>query len=74
MKQFVKALSVDGEYFQHLICTFHCLSYEKIKAGVFNGPQIQTLVRDQGFTPTINDKEKAAWLSFVDVTKNFVGN
>ena len=40
MKQFVKALSVDGECFQHLICTFLCLSCEKIKAGVFNGPQI----------------------------------
>ena len=74
MKQFVKALSVDGESFQHLICTFPGFSFEKIKAGVFNGPQIRTLVRDQGFTQTMNDKEKAAWLSFVDNTKNFLGN
>ena len=74
MTQFFKALSVDGECFQHLICTFRGLSYNKIKAGVFNGPQIRTLVRDQSFTQTMNDKEKAAWLSFVDVTKNFLGN
>ena len=74
MKQFVKALNVDGECFQHLICTFSGLSHEKIKTVVFNGPQIRTLVRDQGFTQTMNDKEKAAWLSFVDVTKNFLGN
>ena len=72
MKQFVKALSVDGKCFQHLICTFPSLSSEKIKAGVFNGPQIRTLVLDQGFTQTINDTEKAAWLSFVDVTNNFL--
>ena len=74
MTQFVKALSVDGECFQHLICTFLGLLYNKIKAGVFNGPQIRTLVRDQGFTQTMNDKEKAAWLSFVNVTKKFLGN
>ena len=66
MKQFV--------CFQHLIYTFPGLSYEKIKAGIFNGPQIRTLVCDQGFTQTMNDKEKAAWLSFVDVTENFLGN
>ena len=74
MKQFVKALSVDGECFQHLICTFPGLSYKKIKGGVFNGPQIRTLVHDQGFPQTMNDKEKAARLSFVYVTKNFLGN
>ena len=63
---------MDGECLQHLICTFPGLSSEKIKAGVFNGPQIRTLVLDQGFTQTINDKEKAAWLSLVDVTNNFL--
>ena len=60
MKQFAKELSVDGKCFQHLICIFPGLSYKKIKAGVFNEPQIRTLVRDQGFTQTMNDKEKAA--------------
>ena len=62
---------MDGECFQPLIRTFPYLSYEKIKAGVFNGPQIRTLVHDQGFT--MNDKEGAARLSFGDVTKNFLG-
>ena len=55
-------------------CTFPGLSYEKIKAKVFDGPQICTLVRDQAFVLAINDKKKAAWLSFVDVTKNFLAN
>ena len=67
---------MDGECFQHILRTFPELCYEKIKAGVFDGPQIRTLVRDQAFVlvQTMNDKEKAAWLSFVDVMKNFLGN
>ena len=74
MKQFVKALRLDGECFQHLLHTFPGLSYEKIRAVAFDEPQICTLVRDQAFVPAMNDKEKAAWLSFVDVFKNFLGN
>ena len=74
MKQFVKALHLDGECFQHILCTFPGLSCEKIKAGVFDGPQIRALVRDQTFVRAVNDKEKAAWLSFVDIMKNFLGN
>ena len=74
MKQFVKALHLDGECFQHILCTFSGLSYEKIKAGVFDGPQIRTLVRNQAFVQAMNDKKKEAWLSFVDVMKNFLGN
>ena len=31
-------------------------------------------MRDQAFVQAINDNEKAAWLSFVDVMKNFLGN
>ena len=62
MKQFVKALHLDGECFQHILRTFPGLSYKKIKAGVFDGPQIRTLVRDQAFVQAMNDKEKAAWL------------
>ena len=49
IKQFVKALHLDGECFQHILRTFPGLSYEKIKAGVFDRPQIRTLVRDQAF-------------------------
>ena len=74
MKQFVKALLLDSECFQHILRSFPGLSYEKIKAEVFDGPQIRTLGRDQAFVQAMNDKEKAAWLSFVDVMKNFLGN
>ena len=60
MKQFAKALRLDGECFQHLLRAFPGLSYEKIKAGVFDGPQIRTLVRDQAFVQAMNHKEQAA--------------
>ena len=58
MKQFAKALRLDGNCFQHLLHTFS--GYEKIKARVFDGPEIHTLSRDQAFTQAMNDKEKAA--------------
>ena len=50
MKQFVKALSLDNECYQHIVYAFPGLSYEKIKAGVFDGPQIRILVRDQSLS------------------------
>lgn len=74
MKQFVKALNTDGECFQYIVSAFPALSLEKIKAGVFDGPQIRTLVRDEEFVNKMNDKEKAAWVSFVEVIQNFFGN
>ncbi|XP_066448063.1 uncharacterized protein [Eleutherodactylus coqui] len=74
MKQFVKALSRESECFQHLVFAFPALGFEKIKASVFDGPQIRTLIRDEEFARKMNEEEKAAWLSFVAVTKNFLGN
>ena len=50
------------------------LPFEKIKGGVFNGPQTQALVPDQEFTRKMNDKERTAWFSFVVVMANFLSN
>lgn len=74
MKQFVKALNTNGKCFQYLIYAFPKLSYDKIKAGVFDGPQIRLLVRDKKFVEVMNNQEKVAWLSFVAVIQNFLGN
>ncbi|KAK4327299.1 hypothetical protein Pmani_002240 [Petrolisthes manimaculis] len=74
MKQFVRALNTDGECFQHIVSALPALSFEKLKAGVFDGPQIRALVRDQDFVRKMDDKEKGAWLSFVAVMENFLGN
>ena len=74
MKQFVRALNTDGECFQHIVSALPASSFEKIKAGVFDGPQIRALVRDQDFVRKMDDKERGAWLSFVAVMENFLGN
>ena len=41
---------------------------------MFDGPQIRTLARDQALVQAINDEEKVACLSFVNVIKNFLEN
>lgn len=74
MKQFVKALNHEGKCFKYIVSAFPALSFEKIKAGVFDGPQIRTLVRDEEFVKKMNKKEKVAWRSFVEVVQNFLGN
>ncbi len=40
------------------------LTFEKVKAGVFIGPEIRQLFKDQQFEAALSDKEKAAWQSF----------
>lgn len=74
MKQFVKALNRDGDCFKYLSNAFPALSAEKIKAGIFDGPQIRKMVQDPNFVTSMNVIEKEAWESFVDVVKNFLGN
>lgn len=74
MKQFVKALDVNGKCFQYLVSKFPKLSDAKLKEGVFDGPQIRTMFRDAKFISTMNSLERAAWLSFRDVSQQFLGN
>ena len=47
MKNSVKALDVKGPAFTYLCGKFPKLTYEKVKAGVFIGPQIRQLFKDQ---------------------------
>lgn len=74
MKQFVKALDKNGQCFSYITQKFPGLSIEKIKGGIFDGPQIRILIRDKDFLSSMNDLERLAWNSFVEVTKNFLGN
>ena len=74
MKQFVKALSSESECFHHICRVLPGLSFEKIKAGVFDGPQIRLLMRDSVFPAKMNVLERNAWTSFVSVVENFLGN
>ena len=74
MKQFVKALDKDGECFTHIGQKFSAVSDAKLKAGVFDGPQIRTLFKDTNFVFQMTEVEKNAWESFKAVATNFLGN
>ena len=74
MKRFVKALDTDGNCFKYLCESFPALSSEKIKAGVFDDPQIRQLMKDNAFPNSMNETERRAWFSFVTVVENFLGN
>jgi len=74
MKQFVKALDHSGNCFAYICSTFPGLSYEKKKAGIFDGPQIRTLLKDRNFVSKMNAVEARTWKAFADVVKNFLGN
>jgi hypothetical protein len=60
MKNFVKALARNGPAFSFLCEKFQRPSKEKIKAGVFIGPQIRQLFRDPQFDLILSNDEKAA--------------
>jgi hypothetical protein len=74
MKNFVKALDVKGPAVTYLCEKFPRLSFEKVKSGLFIGPQIRQLFKDQQFEAVLSDKEKAAWQSFEKVSNGFLGN
>jgi len=63
MKQFVKALGKDGNCFRYICLKFPSLSIEieKLKAGVFDGPQIRKLINDTNFCNYMNPAELSAW-------------
>lgn len=74
IKNFVKAMDRNGEGFLYLKSIFPRLSEAKLKEGIFVGPDIRKIIKDSNFLLKLNTEEKNAWLSFVDVVKNFLGN
>jgi hypothetical protein len=44
-----------------------------VKEGIFDGPQMQQLMKDTAFTDTMSDIELQAWNAFKDVVKKFLG-
>ena len=73
MKQFLKTLPVDGCCFNCICNFFPGMSNKKLKAGVFDSPQIRKIMRDPGFVESITVVKFAAWISFSVVAKNFFG-
>ena len=73
-KQYVKALDKQGASFLYIANNFPKLSSEKVKGGIFVGPQIRQLMNDEQFQSTMTDVEKSAWLYFREVISKFLGN
>ncbi|GFW13598.1 uncharacterized protein TNCV_1210641 [Trichonephila clavipes] len=74
MKQFVKALDKEGECFKYLCEQFPGLSDAKLKEGIFVGPDLRTLLKDETFVTKMEMKEKNTWNSFKLVETGFLGN
>jgi len=62
MKQFVKALDKQGHWFVD-ICTKFPNSCEKLKSGVFNGPNNSALLKDTDFDKLMNKAKADACLN-----------
>ena len=74
IKQFTKDLEKDGDCLTYLCQVFPGLTMEKLKAGMFDGPQIPQLIRDPEFENSMKKVELEAWKAFVLVVRNFLGN
>jgi hypothetical protein len=72
MKNFVKAMDRTGSAFKYLADKFPRLSEAKIKEGIFVGPQIRELFRDEKFDSLLQGDEKKAWDAFRLVSTNFL--
>ena len=70
----MKTLPVTGDCFNYICRAFLALTIEKLKAGIFDCPQILTLIKDPRFVHSMTDTEPATRQSFVLVTQNFLGN
>ena len=74
MKQFIKALDRDGDCFHYICSTFPSVSDEMKKAGIFDGPQIRTLLKNKHFMARMTAVEARAWVAFTNVVQGFLGN
>jgi len=74
MKNFVKAMNQEEAAFTYLREKFRRLSEAKLKEGIFIGPQIRDIIKDECFDKLLQGDEKAAWDRFKLVVKgNFWG-
>ena len=72
MKQLVKDLNKENACFKYIQEKFPDVSAEKVKKGVFVGPQIRNSPKT--FLSTMTDVDKKAWPSFSEVVSKFLGN
>jgi hypothetical protein len=74
MKEFVKALSEEGDCSKHICKKFTALTEATLKKVVFTGPDIRKPLSDATFEDTMFATEKTAWQGFRDDVTKFLGN
>ena len=62
MKQFVKSLDKEGPASDIFVKRFLVLATKKVKAEIFDRPQIRTLIKDEAFILHMTAAESAAWI------------
>jgi len=73
-KNCVKPMNQKEAAFTYLWEKFPRLSVAKLKEGIFIGPQIRDIIKDEHFDKLFQGDEKADWDSFKSVVKVFLGN
>jgi len=63
MKNTVKGMDKTGRGFKYVRNKFPNVM-QKIKEGIFIGPQIREVMQDKQFDEDLNETERNAWLSF----------
>jgi hypothetical protein len=74
LMNFGKAIDSNGRAFLYLQQKFPQLSDARIREGVFTGPDIRSLLRDEVFECIITGDEQTAWHAFREVVTGFLGN
>ena len=74
IKQFVKALDSNGATLIKIREMFPKLSVDKVKAGVFVGPQVKRMLDSQELYDVMTELERRAWNAFKGVVEGFLGN
>lgn len=75
MKTFVKTMGkTNSEGFQYLVNKFPNITAAKMKEGIFIGPQIRSVLQDEGFKQSLSGAELEAWEAFKWSCENFLGN
>ena len=57
MKQFFKALDKEGACFECICKAFAGVTIGKLKNGIYDGPVIRKLIKDQNVITSINELE-----------------
>ena len=57
-------MNQDGAAFKYICNKFHVLSQAKLKEGIFVGPQINQLLKDEDFDHILSGTEKVAGMHF----------